>query len=86
MPRVKAPRKSARGKAKRTTAPGPPPSRLTLEGVTVSEPQFGETKHTSNPVQFLHAVKDTQYYKEVEKESASQLIKVCPGRVISRTS
>jgi hypothetical protein len=46
--------------------------------VSVSDPQFGETKYTPNPTQFLHAVTDNQYYKEVDKETVNQLIHSVP--------
>jgi hypothetical protein len=80
MPRRKAhrklaPRASNRGKV----TPAPPPTRLGQPGVVVREPQFGETKHTPDPVQFLRAVTDNQYYKQVDKESANQLIQRVPA-------
>jgi hypothetical protein len=55
-----------------------PPGRLGQPGVGVSDPQFGETKYTPDPTQFLHAVTDKQYYKVVDKETVNQLIQSIP--------
>jgi hypothetical protein len=78
------PRASSRGKRtpqaskRKSIAIAPPPSRLGQAGVVVNAPQFGEAKRTPDPVQFLHAVTDAQYYEEVDEESANQLIQSIP--------
>ena len=78
MPKAKPPRKRSLPVSKGNAAPAPPPARLGQAGVSVSDPQFGETKRTPDPTQFLHAVTDKQYYKEVDKESVNQLIQGIP--------
>jgi len=78
MPKAKPPRKRIRRLSKARTAPAPPPARLGQPGFSVSDPQFGETKYTPDPTQFLHAVTDNQYYKEVDKETVNQLIQSVP--------
>jgi hypothetical protein len=79
MPRARSRRKRTPQASKRENiALTAPPSRLGQAGVVVNDPQFGETKRTPDPVQFLHAVTDAQYHKEVDKESANQLIQRIP--------
>ena len=78
MPKAKPPRKRSRPVSKEKAAPAAPPARLGQAGVSVSDPQFGETKYTPDPTQFLHAVTDNQYYKEVDKETVNQLIQSVP--------
>jgi len=78
MPKAKLPRKRSRPVSKAKAAPPAPPARLGQAGVSVSDPGFGETKYTPDPTQFLHAVTDNQYYKEVDKETVNQLIQSVP--------
>ena len=78
MPKAKPPRKHSRPVSKEKAAPAAPPARLGQPGVGVSDPQFGETKYTPDPTQFLRAVTDNQYYKEVDKETVNQLIQSVP--------
>ncbi len=78
MPKAKLPRKRIRLVSKAKAAPPAPPARLGQAGVSVSDPGFGETKYTPDPTQFLHAVTDNQYYKEVDKETVNQLIQSVP--------
>jgi hypothetical protein len=78
MPQAKPPRKGSHPKSKGKAAPPAPPARLGQTGVSVSDPQFGETKHTPDPTQFLHGVTDNQYYKLVDKETVNQLIQSVP--------
>ena len=78
MPKAKPPRKRSRPVSKGKAAPVAPPARLGQAGVSVSDPQFGETKYTPDPTQFLRAVTDNQYYKEVDKETVNQLIQSVP--------
>ena len=78
MPKTKPPRKGSQPVSKRKAALGAPPARLGRAGVRVSEPLFGETKYTPDPTQFLKAVTDEQYYKEVDKETVNQLIQSVP--------
>jgi hypothetical protein len=72
MPKNNPPQKPAPRVRASRPAPVPPPSRLTRPGIPVSDPQFGETKYTPDPTQFLTAVTDAQYYKLVDKETASR--------------
>ncbi len=71
------PRQSRRRSTARS-APSVPPPRLSQPGFTVSDPQFAETKHSPDPTQFLHAVTDNQYYRQVDKETVNQLIQSVP--------
>jgi chromosome condensin MukBEF MukE localization factor len=57
-----------------------PPPRLGQAGISVSDQQFGETKYTPDSAQFLHAVADKQYYREVDKERVNELIQSVPPR------
>ena len=77
-PKAKPARKRKVGDPKSRATPAPPPPRLGQPGVSVSDPQFGEAKFTPDPTQFLQAVTDKQYFKEVDKESANQLIQSVP--------
>src|SRR5271169_773838 len=78
MPKPKSSRKQTRSSPKTKHVLAPPPGRLGQPGVAVSDPQFGETKYTPDPTQFLHAVTDKQYYKVVDKETVNQLIQSIP--------
>jgi hypothetical protein len=79
MPRARSRRKrTPQASNRKHIALTAPPSRLGQPGVVVNDPQFGETKRTPDPLQFLHAVADAQYYEEVDKESANQLIQSIP--------
>jgi hypothetical protein len=60
------------------TPQAPPPPRLSQPGVRASDPQFGEGKHSPDPTEFLLAVTDAQFYKQVDKETANQLIQGIP--------
>jgi Calcineurin-like phosphoesterase/Iron/zinc purple acid phosphatase-like protein C len=55
-----------------------PPPKLTQPGVGAGNPQFGQSKYTPDPTQYLHAVTDNMYYKEVDKETVNQLIQKIP--------
>lgn len=78
MPKAK-PRRKRTSRAPKTYAVlTPPPPRLSQPGITVTDPQFGQTKHTPDPTQFLHAVTDAQFYKSVDKETVNQLIQAIP--------
>jgi len=85
MPKSKPPRRrSSSGAApkKKAAAPRPvvpPPARLSQPGVAAKEPQFGETKFTPDPTQFLTAVTDKPYFKLTDKETANQLIQSIPA-------
>ncbi len=59
-------------------APVLPPPKLTQAGVGVGDPKFGESKHSPDPTQYLHAVTDNMYYKAVDKETVNQLIQKIP--------
>src|SRR5208283_454377 len=78
MPKAKPPRKRASRAPKTYAVLTPPPPRLSQPGITVTDPQFGQTKHTPDPTQFLHAVTDAQFYKSVDKETVNQLIQAIP--------
>ena len=94
MPKAKSPQKRSRPVSRAKAGPAAPPARLGQAGVSVSDPQFGETKYTPDPTQFLHAVTDNQYYKEVDTETVNQLIQSVPPprdpgvgrRLLSRSS
>ncbi|MFZ0980818.1 MAG: hypothetical protein WAN23_15555 [Candidatus Acidiferrales bacterium] len=80
-PKSKRPSKPSRPapKAKTTPAtPALPPPKLTQPGVGAGNPQFGESKYTPDPTQYLHAVTDNMYYKQVDKETVNQLIQTIP--------
>jgi hypothetical protein len=82
-PKSKHPRKRSRPVAKEKAAPATPtlpPPKLTQAGVGAGEPQFGETKHSPDPTQYLHAVTDSQYYRVVDQETVNQLIQSIPPR------
>jgi hypothetical protein len=78
MPKKKPQRKRSSPSSKTIAAPIPPPSQLMQKGIAASDPQFGEAQFTPDPTQFLTAVTDSQYYKLVDKETASQLIQSIP--------
>jgi len=78
MAKAKSSRKRPRPGSKGKPATTLPPPRLTRAGVPVPNPQFGETKHTPDPTQFLNAVDDNQFYKAVDKETVNQLIQSVP--------
>lgn len=79
MPKRKTPSRPAR-RARRNRPPqAPPPARLGQGGVAVSDPGFAETKHLPDPVQFLRAVADNAYYKQVDRETVNQLIQSVPA-------
>jgi len=79
MPKIRAFQKRPRSRpGGKTAPPSPPPSRLSQAGVAVSDPRFGEAKYAPSPTQFLDAVTDKQYYKEVDKEKVNQLIQSVP--------
>ena len=73
--KVAATRKPARSGDRHT----PPPPRLTQPGVAAKGPQFGEVQMTPDPTQFLHAANDSQFYKEVDKETVGELIQSIPA-------
>ena len=79
MPKPKPRPAKSRSRQNTKRAPVPPPLRLAQPGVTVNNPQFAETKHSPDPTQFLHAVTDNQYYREVDKETVNQLIQTVPA-------
>jgi hypothetical protein len=74
MPKGKPRRKRTSRASKARVALTLPPPRLTQPGIAVADPQFGETKHSPDPTQFLHAVTDARFYKAVDKETVNQLI------------
>jgi Calcineurin-like phosphoesterase/Iron/zinc purple acid phosphatase-like protein C len=80
-PKSKRPPKHSRpapkAKAAARTLTLPPP-KLTQPGVGAGNPQFGESKYTPDPTQYLHAVTDNMYYKQVDKETVNQLIQKIP--------
>src|SRR5271169_988744 len=78
MPKPKPHRKSNHPPSKEKPWQAVPPSRLARPGVSVADPQFGESKYTPDPTQFLHAVTDNQFYKLVDKETVNQLIQSIP--------
>ena len=78
MSKPKSPRKRTRPAGKAKPFQAAPPSRLALPGVSVDAPQYAEAKHTPDPTQFLHAVTDAQFYREVDKETVNQLIQSIP--------
>ena len=78
-PRAKSKRRPSRNRplSKGRTLAAPPP-RLEQPGISVSDPQFAESKHSPDPTQFLHAVTDQQYYRQVDTETVNQLIQSVP--------
>jgi hypothetical protein len=78
MPKAKPRRKRTSRASKTYAVLTPPPPRLTQPGITVTDPQFGQTKDAPDPTQFLHAVTDAQFYKSVDKETVNQLIQAIP--------
>jgi len=82
-PKSKRPSKPSRPapkpKAKAAPAtPALPPPKLTQPGVVAGDPKFGESKHSPDPTQYLEAVTDSMYYKQVDKETVNQLIQKIP--------
>jgi hypothetical protein len=78
MPKAKSKQKRTHSRSQNGIKQALPPRRLAQPGVSASNPQFGEAKHTPDPTQFLTAVTDTQYYKKVDKETANELIQSIP--------
>jgi hypothetical protein len=79
MPKAKPPRKRRASVSTGKPVLALPPIRLAQPGVGARDPQFGETKYTPDPTQFLHAITDAQFYKLVDKETANQLIQTIPS-------
>jgi hypothetical protein len=74
----KTPRKRVAPAPRLKAPPAAAPPRLGQPGVSVGDPLYGETNRVPDPTQFLHAVTDNQYYKEVDKETVNQLIQSVP--------